>query len=178
MTWLKKADKAVFEALCACFGLDPASSAAGKRFRAAYLEEATSPQSGRKDNLCYYALSESPNSSLDALFSRYEDNAVTVRKVVPIQCLFTFYGPDADEDAEKVWSRLFIDLGQGCPRSILRQAGMVPLPRPSHPNAAPELEGSLWRRRTDLTVYFSMLEEETIAVPQVEQPGGMDVRQK
>ena len=103
---------------------------------------------------------------------------VTVRKVVPIQCLFTFYGPDADEDAEKVWSRLFIDLGQGCPRSILRQAGMVPLPRPSHPNAAPELEGSLWRRRTDLTVYFSMLEEETIAVPQVEQPGGMDVRQK
>ncbi len=177
MAWLKKADKAVFEALCACFGLDPASAAASRRFRAAYLDEATSPQSGRKDNLCYYALSESPNSNLDSLFSRYADNAVIIQKVIPIQCLFAFYGPDADEDAERVWSRLYIDLGQDSPRSILRKAGMVPLPRPAHPNAAPELEGSLWRRRTDLTVYFSLLAEETLAVPQVEEVPEMDVRQ-
>ena len=178
MAWFKRADKAVFEALCACFGLDPASAEASKRFRAAYLEEATSPQSGRKDNLCYYALSENQNSSLDTLQFRYENSGMTVRKVIPVHCLMTFYGPDADDDAERVWSVLFADLGQGSPRSILRLAGIVPIGRPSRPNTVPELEGSLWRRRTDLNVELSMLDEETLAVPQVEEPPEINARQK
>ena len=171
MGWRETADRAVFDALCAVFGLDPESGEASRRFRAAYLQEATNPPTDRTKNVCYYALSEQLAANLDSVETSYQEGAegmkAVLRKIIPVQCLFSFYGPDADDDAEKLWSLLYLDTGAGCARSILRHAQMVPVPRPNRPLAVPELEGSLWRRRCDLTVFFSLLDETSVPVAQL-----------
>ena len=46
---------------------------------------------------------------------------------------------------------LYLD-GAGLPRQILRKAGIYPVPDPPAPQLLYEPEGSLWRRRADLTI--------------------------
>ena len=65
---------------------------------------------------------------------------------------------------------LFLD-GAGFPRRILRDAGIYPVPDPPQPSLLHEEEGSLWRKRADLTVSLRVRDEVsgqtrgTIAVP-------------
>ena len=61
------------------------------------------------------------------------------------------YGPAALSNARKIRAFLFLD-GAGYPRSILRKAGLYPIPNPPEPLLLHEPEGSLWRLRADLTV--------------------------
>ena len=46
---------------------------------------------------------------------------------------------------------LYLD-GSGFPRRILREAGIYPVPDPPQPSILYEEEGSLWRKRADLTI--------------------------
>ena len=64
------------------------------------------------------------------------------------------------ENARKIRAFLFLD-GSGLPRSILRKAGIRPVPDPPEPLALHEPEGSLWRLRADLTVSLRMEEKLT-----------------
>ena len=180
MGWIETADQAVFEALCAVFGLSPDSKEASRRFRAAYLREATNPPADRTKDVCYYAISEQTAANLDSIEISYQADAegmkAVLRKVIPVQCLFSFYGPNSDNDAEKLWSLMYLDSGSGCARSILRRANMVPVPRPNRPLSVPELEGSLWRRRCDLTILFSLLDETSVPVAQVKSAPDIEIQ--
>ena len=70
------------------------------------------------------------------------------------------YGPHALSNARKIRAFLFAD-GAGFPRSILRKAGIRPVPDPPEPRLLHEPEGSLWRTREDLTVGLRADEKET-----------------
>ena len=70
------------------------------------------------------------------------------------------YGPNALENARKIRAFLYLD-GSGYPRSILRKAGIYPVPDPPEPQLLHEPEGSLWRQRADLTVSLRAEEKET-----------------
>jgi hypothetical protein len=54
---------------------------------------------------------------------------------------------------------LFLD-GAGFPRRILRDAGIYPVPDPPQPSILYEEEGSLWRKRADLTVSLRVRDEQ------------------
>ena len=61
------------------------------------------------------------------------------------------YGPHALSNARKIRAFLYVD-GTGFPRAILRNAGLYPVPDPPEPMLLHEPEGSLWRKRADLTI--------------------------
>ena len=124
----------LFSALCACFGLQSSSAAAAVLIREAYAEPENAPRS----------LSHTP----------------TVFSFSAWQLQVVCYGPHALENARKIRAFLYLD-GSGYPRSILRKAGIWPVPDPPEPRLLHEPEGSLWRQRADLTV--SLRKEETQA---------------
>jgi hypothetical protein len=75
----------------------------------------------------------------------------TVHRFLAYQLLVVCYGPACESYAHKIRSFLYLD-GAGLPRQILRKAGIYPVPNPPAPQLLYEPEGSLWRRRADLTV--------------------------
>lgn len=168
MAWLDTANAAVFRALCAVFALDPDGSEAASRFRCAYTGTAvTHPQADRERDVCYYTVTETSDPALAHTRRDYaldEQGRMTVRihKVLPLSCLLTFYGPNADEDAEACWSGLFADYGHGSPPDVLRQSGLSLVSWPDRPLSLPELQGSLWRRRCDLRVGLRMRTVQTV----------------
>lgn len=70
---------------------------------------------------------------------------------LPYRLILICYGPDCEQYAHRIRSFLFLD-GSGYPRSILRQSGIYPVPRPPMPILLDEEEGNLLRRRTDLMI--------------------------
>ena len=54
---------------------------------------------------------------------------------------------------------LYLD-GRGFPRQILRNAGIFPVPDPPQPSLLHEEEGSLWRKRADLTIQLRVRDEQ------------------
>lgn len=146
----------LYAALCACFGLAPASAEASALIRESYQSPENAPRPPRNTDVVYYDLfpdaaasepppayaAENPNQSSHTpavlSFSAY---------VLQVIC----YGPNAVDNARKIRSFLFLD-GAGLPRSILRKAGIRLLPDPPEPAALHEPEGSLWRLRADLTI--------------------------
>ena len=75
----------------------------------------------------------------------------TVHRFLAYQLLVVCYGPSCEANARKIRSFLYID-GVNLPRGILRKAGIYPVPDPPVPQLLYEPEGSLWRRRADLTI--------------------------
>ena len=67
--------------------------------------------------------------------------------------------PACEEYALRIRHMLYLD-GAGFPRRILREAGIYPVPDPPQPSLLHEEEGSLWRKRADLTVSLRVREEQ------------------
>ena len=59
----------------------------------------------------------------------------------------------------RIRSMLYLD-GAGFPRKILRDAGIFPVPDPPQPALLHEEEGSLWRKRADLTIRLRVRDEQ------------------
>ena len=74
-----------------------------------------------------------------------------VHRYLAYQLLIVCYGPGCEAYAHRIRSFLYLD-GAGFPRQILRKAGIYPVPDPPAPQLLYEPEGSLWRRRADLTI--------------------------
>ena len=168
---------AVYLALCKCFNLSPESTEALARFVPAYIEDATNTQAPRKTNVCYYALSELQGTEYDYIQVTHamDDNSpkAFVQKTIPVSCLITFYGKDADDDAERFWSQIQFDTGKGSPRSILRGKNIVLRgTRPERPVSLYEVEGTYQRRRCDvrLELAYFMTDKDTFA-PITAAPG-------
>ena len=80
---------------------------------------------------------------------------MTVKYNLVIVC----YGPACEEYARRIRHMLYLD-GSGFPRRILRNAGIFPVPDPPQPSLLHEEEGSLWRKRADLTIQLRVRDEQ------------------
>ena len=147
-------NETIFNALCACLGLSPSSSQALSLIRQAYTEPENSPQPARSVDVIYWSLS--PEQTTDP--ASYNETATSsgthkpmVHHYLPYQLLIVCYGPGCEANAHKIRSFLYLD-GAGLPRQILRKSGIYPVPDPPSPQLLYEPEGSLWRRRADLTI--------------------------
>ncbi len=147
---------AVFQALCACLELSSSSSEASALIRPFPNDPESSPAPPRSVNVIYYDIR--PEEAPDAgymTFSAEDPTASSARPAVssflPYQLILICYGPDCEHLAMKIRSFLYLD-GNGYPRSILRKAGIYPLPRPPMPVLIYEEEGALLRRRADLAI--------------------------
>lgn len=146
----------IFTALCACFSLSPDSPDAAYRFRPAYPSGETLPQPPRNKDVCYYALSPGAAPDPQPLTVCRNDPLKDVwHRVIPISLRLYFYGPRADDDALQARALLFTDPV----RALLRRAGIIPIPSPPAPISLPEIEGTLWRQRADLTLSLRVLQQ-------------------
>ena len=144
----------IYNALCACLNLAPNSEQALSLIRQAYTEPENSPQPARSADVIYWSLS--PEQGSDP--ATYNETAAssgshkpTVHRFLAYQLLIVCYGPSCEANARKIRAFLYID-GANLPRGILRKAGVYPVPDPPAPQVMYEPEGSLWRRRADLTI--------------------------
>jgi hypothetical protein len=145
---------AIHNALCSCLGLPPSSEQALSMIRQAYTEPENNPQPARTADVIYWSLS--PEAGDDP--ASYNETAAsagthkpTVHRYLAYQLLIVCYGPGCEAYAHRIRSFLYLD-GAGLPRQILRKAGIYPVPDPPAPQLLYEPEGSLWRRRADLTI--------------------------
>ena len=147
---------AIFDALCACLGLDKDSAEAIALIHEAYAEPENVPRLPRNRNVVYWTVLQDLSS--DHVSTEYNAEAGSAGSHIPVisitlkyQLVIVCYGPDCEAYASRIRSMLFLD-GAGFPRQILRAAGIFPVPDPPQPSILYEEEGSLWRKRADLTV--------------------------
>lgn len=174
MAWFQTVSDAVAKMLCACFGIDPDSEEAAYRFIPAYTESSTTPQAPRNKNVVYYALSLIQNSNYDYIQHSMETSGLStktvLKKTIPVNVLLTFYGSNADDDAELFWSMFQWDSGAKSPRAILRGERIVPIGLPERPVSTFEVEGTFHRRRCDVRLYLAYLDIAEYETPAIEEP--------
>ena len=155
----------IYYALCACFGLPRSSVQAPVLIREAYREPENAPRPPRNADVVYYSIA--PDPAVQEAPPAYTEENLFRDSHIPAVSLFSAwtltvvcYGPHALSNARKIRAFLYVD-GPGFPRSILRKAGIRPVPDPPEPMLLHEPEGSLWRMRADLTVSLRAEEKET-----------------
>ena len=146
----------LYNAQCACFGLSPSSSDASVLIREAYQEPENAPRPPRSTDVIYYS-AEPDSEEQEPPASYVSDNPASASHSPAVSLYAAYrlqvvcYGPNALSNARKIRAFLYID-GANLPRSILRKAGLYPVPDPPEPLLLHEPEGSLWRLRCDLTI--------------------------
>lgn len=158
-------NETIYKALCACFALSPSSTEASILIREAYQEPENSPRPPRSIDVIYYFLQ--PDTSAPEPPPSYAAENPTAASHTPTVFSFSAwklqvicYGPNAERNARRIRALIFID-GSGMPRSILRKAGIRPVPSPPEPLLLHEPEGFLWRQRADLTIALRAEEKQT-----------------
>ena len=158
-------NETIYAALCACFALSPSSDEAALLIREAYQDPEPSPRPPRDSDVIYYTFSPDPYAAEPP--PSYTETSPTTFSHAPAVSIFSAwklllvcYGPNAPANARLIRSFLFLD-GAGFPRSILRKAGLYPVPDPPEPLVGHEPEGSLWRLRADLTISLRVSNTQT-----------------
>ena len=154
--------EAVFVALCASLNL---SAAEGVRLiHEAYAEPENTPRPARNKNVIYWTVLQDLAS--DPISTEWNNEAGGSGTHVPTVCttvkyhlVIVCYGPACEEYASRIRHMLYLD-GRGFPRQILRNAGIFPVPDPPQPALLHEEEGSLWRKRADLTISLRVRDEQ------------------
>ena len=154
---------AIFDALCACLNLSAEEGI--KLIHEAYAEPENTPRPSRNRNVIYWTLLQ--DLSADPVSTEYNAESGSAGSHIPVICttlkyhlVIVCYGPACEEYAHRIRHMLFLD-GSGFPRQILRDAGIFPIPDPPQPSILYEEEGSLWRRRADLTISLRVRDEQT-----------------
>ncbi len=151
---------AVRSALCSCFGLAPDSSEALALVREAYTEPENTPRPARTVDVIYWSLA--PDAGQDPPAYGETDTGEgshrpAVTRALAYRLTVVCYGPASESYAQRIRALLFVD-GRDFPREILRRAGIFPVPDPPPVEKLYEPEGSLWRRRADLTVSLRVVD--------------------
>ena len=158
----------IYSSLCACFGLSPSSPEASVMIRESYQEPENAPRPPRNKDVIYYSVAPDP-VAMEAPPAYIPEDAAEASHAAAVSSFSAWtltvvcYGPHALMNARKIRAFLFVD-GAGFPREILRKAGIRPVPDPPEPMLLHEPEGSLWRKRADLTVSLRAEETQTHAV--------------
>ena len=154
--------EAVFDALCACLNLTEAEGI--KLIHEAYAEPENVPRPARNKNVIYWTILQDPAS--DPVSTEWNNEAGAGGNHVPVVCttlkyqlVIVCYGPACEAYASRIRHMFYLD-GSGFPRQILRNAGIFPVPDPPQPALLHEEEGSLWRKRADLTIQLRVWDEE------------------
>ncbi len=155
--------EAIFDALCACLNMNRDSAEAVKLIHEAYAEPENVPRPPRNRNVIYWTAlqdlaSDPVSAEYNAVAGSSGSHLPTVCTTLKYQLIIVCYGPAAEEYAHRIRSMLYLD-GSGFPRKILRDAGIFPIPDPPRPSILHEEEGSLWRRRADLTISLRVRDE-------------------
>ena len=152
---------AIFDALCACLGLSAEEGI--QLIHEAYAEPENVPRPGRNQNVIYWSVLQEPGLAVPAAWTGESGTAghhvPAALGVLQYQLVVVCYGPACEAYASRICSMLFLD-GAGFPRRILRDAGIYPVPDPPQPSLLYEEEGSLWRKRADLTVSLRVRDEQ------------------
>ena len=145
---------AIFDALCASLNLTEAEGV--NLIHEAYAEPENVPRPPRNRNVIYWTVLQDP--SPDPVSTVYSAAAAEPGTHIPTVCttlkyklLIVCYGPACEEYARRIRQMFYLD-GRFFPRQILRNAGIFPVPDPPQPQLLREEEGSLWRKRADLTL--------------------------
>lgn len=155
----------VYRALCACLSVDPESVEGAALVVPAYLEPEPPPRPPRTQNIVYFTVQS--EDVQEERFQQYEDNrGFVIHSFLCYRLIVICYGPSAELNAHLIRSMIFID-GYGHPRYILRKAGIYPIPKNAQAVLLDELEGSLPRKRADLTVSIRVKDELTVTLPTV-----------
>ena len=154
--------EAVFDALCACLSLSAAEGI--KLIHEAYAEPENAPRPGRNKNVIYWTVLQ--DLSADPVSTEWNNETGASGSHVPTVCttvkynlVIVCYGPACEEYARRIRHMFYLD-GRGFPRQILRNAGIYPVPDSPQPSLLHEEEGSLWRKRADLTIQLRVRDEE------------------
>lgn len=151
----------IFDALCACLDLSAAEGI--KLIHEAYAEPENVPRPARNRNVIYWTvlqdLSADPVSTVYHPEGGAGRNTPVVYTTLKYQLIIVCYGPASETNARRIRHMLFLD-GAGFPRRILRNAGIFPVPDPPQPSLLHEEEGSLWRKRADLTISLRVRDEQ------------------
>ncbi len=155
----------IFDALCACLNLNCHSREAAALIHEAYAEPENVPRPPHNRNAIYWTLLRDP--AADPVSTAYLTepagagrNTHVVYTTLKYQLIIVCYGPACEEYALRIRHMLFLD-GSGFPRRILRDAGIYPIPDPPQPALLHEEEGSLWRKRADLTISLRVRHEQS-----------------
>ena len=149
---------AIFDALRACLNLSEPEALS--LIHEAYAEPENVPRPPRNRNVIYWTVLRDLFADPVSTEYRDEPSAPLVSTTLKYQLIIVCYGPDCETHARRIRSMLYLD-GHGFPRQILRAAGIFPVPDPPQPSLLHEEEGSLWRRRADLTVRLRVRDEQT-----------------
>ena len=154
---------AIFDALCAC--LDLSAEEGIKLIHEAYAEPENAPRPARNKNVIYWTVLQDLSSDpVSTAWNAEAGNAGTHRPkvytTVKYNLVIVCYGPACEAYASRIRHMLFLD-GRDFPRQILRAAGIYPVPDPPQPSLLHEEEGSLWRKRADLTIRLRVRDEQT-----------------
>ena len=154
---------AIFDALCACLNLSAEDGI--KLIHEAYAEPENVPRPARNKNVIYWTVLQ--DLSADPVSTEWNNKTGTSGTHLPMVCttvkynlVIVCYGPACEEYARRIRHMLYLD-GSGFPRRILRNAGIFPVPDPPQPSLLHEEEGSLWRKRADLTIQLRVRDELT-----------------
>jgi hypothetical protein len=120
------------------------------------MEPENSPWAPRDTDVIYYSVETDqsagePPQAYTAENPTGSSHVPTVSGFYAYKLIVVCYGPNAPENARKIRTFLYID-GSGYPRSILRKAGIYPVPDPPEVLIFHEPEGGLWRSRADVVI--------------------------
>ena len=153
---------AIFDALCACLNLTEEEGV--NLIHEAYAEPENAPRPPRNRNVIYWTVLQDPYP--DPVSAVYSAAAAAPGTHIPMVCttlkyklIIVCYGPACEEYARRIRHMFYLD-GRFFPRQILRNAGIYPVPDPPQPQLLHEEEGSLWRRRADLTISLRVRDEQ------------------
>ena len=153
---------AIFDALCACLNLTEAEGV--KLIHEAYAEPENVPRPARNKNVIYWTVLQ--DLSADPVSTEWNNETGASGSHVPTVCttvkynlVIVCYGPACEAYASRIRHMLYLD-GRGFPRQILRNIGIFPVPDPPQPALLHEEEGSLWRKRADLTISLRVRDEQ------------------
>ena len=154
--------EAVFDALCVCLNLTESEGV--ELIHEAYAEPENVPRPTRNKNVIYWTVLQDP--SADPVSTEWNNETGTSGTHLPMVCttvkynlVIVCYGPACEEYARRIRHMFYLD-GRFFPRQILRDAGIFPVPDPPQPSLLHEEEGSLWRKRADLTIQLRVRDEQ------------------
>ena len=132
---------AIFDALCACLNL--IASEGVKLIHEAYAEPENAPRPARNKNVIYWTVLQDPAS--DPVSTEWNNGPATRGTHVPTVSTTVKYHLD------------IVCYGPACETYSSR----IPVPYSPQPLLLHEEEGSLWRRRADLTIQLRVRDEQT-----------------